>query len=194
MKKTLFLSISIFIFFNACISTQALDPFSSPQKELKKEIEIPDDSPSWLNKRQIKNQITALGLSKSIGKKESDIYVQKALIGASHNLTRKIYIKTMILFKEYLEKTSNNKVFEKDIKKFSEHVALKSLTHAKVQNRWISPNNQLFIQLGVDSITVAEQIQQASKLLFEVNKNLYTNFLSNRAKKDIIKRVEENAN
>ncbi len=190
IRQTLFLSIFLSLFFTGCFSISSLNPFSS-SKEEKKEIEIPSDAPSWLQKRNIKNHIEALGLTKNIDKKELQFHTKKALIGASHNLTKKIYAKTLYLYKAYLEKLDNPHVFDKDIKKFAEHISLKSLTHSKIINSWISSDNELFIQLGVDSNIVAEQIQQSSKLLFDVDKKLYQNFLSNRSKKDIIKYLEE---
>jgi putative methionine-R-sulfoxide reductase with GAF domain len=81
-------------------------------------------------------------------------------------------------------------VIDKDIKKFTEHISLKSLTYSKVINTWISEDKELYVQLAVDSNTVATQIQNTSKLLFDVNKMLYQYFLSNRANKEIIQYLE----
>lgn len=195
MKKTLFISIIVSLFFSGCFSFQSLNPFSSKEKELeKKEIEIPDDAPLWLNERKIKNSISAIGLSVTkkikLEKEEFSFHRQKALISASQNLTKKIYLKTLNLYKNYLEKLDNPKVYDKDIKKFAEHIALKSLTHSKIINNWLSDENRLFVQIAIDSEIVANQIQNSSKLIFDVNRSLYTEFLSNRAKKDIIKELE----
>jgi hypothetical protein len=59
-----------------------------------------------------------------------------------------------------------------------------------VINTWISEDKELYVQLAVDSNTVATQIQNTSKLLFDVNKMLYQYFLSNRANKEIIQYLE----
>ena len=106
-------------------------------------------------------------------------------------MTKKIYIKTITLYRNYLEKLDNPNIFDKDIKKFAEHIALKSLTHSKIVNNWLSDENKLFVQIAVDSEIVASQIQNSSKLIFDVNNSLYIEFLSNRAKKDIIKELEK---
>ena len=197
MKKTLFISILFIVFFAGCFSTSTLNPFSSEEKESVqiKEIEIPDDAPLWLVEKKIENNISSIGFSettKKLDKSELEFLKQKALISASQNLTKKIYFKTIKLFKDYVEKLDNPNIFDKDIKKFAEHISLKSLTYSKIVNTWASSNDKLYIQIAVDSITVAEQIQHTSKLLFDVDKKLYQNFLSNRAKKDIIKELENN--
>ncbi|MGB6327833.1 MAG: hypothetical protein WBF48_02805 [Halarcobacter sp.] len=197
MKKTLFLSIIITIFFSACFSFQSLNPFSE-EKELgeKKEIEIPSNAPIWLEKREVKNHISAIGLSitrkekSNLSEKEFIFHKQKALISASQNLTKKIYLKTLTLYKNYLEKLDNPNIYDKDLKKSAEHIALKSLTYSKATNHWLSDENKFFVQIAVDSQLVAMEIQNKSKLLFKVNKTLYTEFLSNRAKEEIIKELE----
>ena len=198
MKKTLLLSIFISITFSACFSLQSLNPFSDEKKTLeKKEIEIPSNAPKWLEEKKVKNHISSLGLSVSkkenskLDKKEFNFHKQKALISASQNLTKKIYLKTLTLYRNYLEKLENTNIFDKDIKKFAEHIALKSLTHSKVVNTWTNEDNKLYIQIAVDSNIVLKQIQSSSKLLFEINQSLYREFLSNRAQKDIIKKLEK---
>ena len=193
--RTLLLTIFLSLFFSACFSFQSVNPFSSEEKVLeKKEIEIPDNAPTWLYENKLKNHISSIGLSitkkSELDKKEFTFHRQKALISASQNLTKRIYLKTLTLYRNYLEKLDNPKVYDKDIKRFAEHITLKSLTHSRVTNSWISEDNKLFIQIAVDSDIVAQQIQNTSKLIFEVNKSLYVNFLSNRAKKDIIKELE----
>lgn len=198
MKKTLFLPIILSLFLSGCISVPSLPSLSSlnlfsdsKEEGKKKEIEIPKNAPAWVYGEKLQNHIVAVGVTKDLKKEELHFHKQKALINAGHSLTKKIYVKTVNIYKAYLEKTKEQKVFEKDIKKFAEHISLKSLTKSKIKNNWISSDNNLFIQVGVDSDFVAQQIQNTSKLLFEVDKNLYHSFLSNRAKKDIIKLLEE---
>ena len=199
MKRTLLLpiilSVSIAILFSACFSVQTLNPFSSEKKVLeKKEIEIPSNAPKWLEEKSLKNHISSIGLSvtkkDNLDEEEFIFHRQKALISASQNLTKKIYLKTLNLYTNYLEKLDNPNVYDKDIKNFAEHIALKSLTHSKIVNNWLSDENKLFVQIAVDSEIVANQIQNTSKLIFDVNKSLYTEFLSNRARKDIINDLE----
>lgn len=185
MKRTLFLLITFALVFTACSFSK------KPQVVQKKQIEIPTNAPKWVYENTLKNHMVAPGVTKDLNEKELAFQKQKAMINAGHNLTKKIYVKTVNLYKAYLEKLNNPKIFEKDIKKFAEHIALKSLTHSKIKNNWISPENDLFVQVGVDSNIVAEQIQYSSKLLFGADKNLYHNFLSNRAKKDIITYLEK---
>lgn len=197
MKKTLLLSTLLLTFFTGCFSFQSINPFSKEKEKLeKKEIVIPSNAPAWLHENKVKNHISSIGLSVtkdekgSLDKEEFVFHRQKALISASQNLTKKIYLKTLTLYKNYLEKLDSPNIYDKDIKKFAEHIALKSLTHSDISNHWLSNENKLFVQITVDSEIVATQIQNSSKLLFDVNKSLYSHFLSNRAKKDIIKELE----
>ncbi len=187
MKKTLFLSIIVSVLFSGCFY-----PFSSKTVTTpKKEVSLPANSPSWLINPDKKGYITQIGATTEIDKKEFNFHRQKALINASHNLTKKIYINTLKLYRDYEEETNDALTYDKDIKKFAEHISLKSLTHSKIINTWISSDNQLFVQISVPSDIVTEQIQNNSKLLFKINQNLYKNFLSNRAKKDIGLMLEE---
>lgn len=207
IKKTL-LPIFLALSFSACFSLpqfpsmpsfpslEKINPFSSDEeKKSKKEIKIPDDAPKWLQEREIKNNIQAIGLSlikkENPNKKELNFNKQKALISASQNLTKKIYSKTLKLYTNYVNNLDNPKVFEKDIKKTSEHIALSSLKKAKIKNLWLNKNEEIYVQIVVDSDIVATLIQNNSKILFKVDKNLYKEFLSNRAKKDIIINLEK---
>lgn len=192
MKKNLLVSIFLVFILSGCFSVQSVNPFSKDKESTeKKEIEVPDDAPSWIEERRLKNNITALGATKNVDKKDLDLHKRKALIVASNNLLKRVYVKTVNIYKNYLEKLDNPNVFDKDIKKFAEHISLKALTRSKIKNSWISKKNELFIQIAVDSDIVAQEIQHNAKLLFETNKTLYHNLLSNRAKKDIIKELEE---
>lgn len=193
------ITISLTFLLTGCFSLSSLDsinPFSEKEVKVneKAEIEIPSDAPKWLEEKTIPNHISAIGLVKNIDKKQIDSFKQQALIGASNNLLKRIYLKTGRLYKAYTEKLDNPKVFDKDIKKFAEHIALKSLTYSTVKNSWIDESddkNDLYLQIAVDTSKVAEQIQSTSKLLFVVDQMLYQHFLSNRANKEIIKYLED---
>jgi hypothetical protein len=185
MKKTLLLSIIIAVIFSGCFSVSKLNSFSKDNKSTKIERDLPDNAPSWVYEANKKGFITQNGVAYNIDEKELTFHKQKALINASHNLTKKIYIKTKKLYIDYEDKKDISPAYDKDIKKFSEHIALKALTHSKIVDTWISDENSLFMRIAVDSSIVTKQIQQTSKLLFKVDQHLYKNFLSNRAEKDI---------
>lgn len=196
MKKTLLLSIFVIFFFNACFSIQELNPFSNEKKVFqKKPIKIPKDAPLWLIERNIKNSISSIGISISKKqkqeKKEFIFFKQRAYINASQNLTKNIYLKTLKLYSNYLNKVQSSMIFDKDIKKISEHIALQSLNKASITNYWLNNNNELYVQIAVDSSIVAKLIQDNSKKLFILDKELYKSFLSNRAKENIINILEE---
>ncbi len=192
MKKNIFFILISTFLLTGCFSLSSINPFSDSKKKIEKEeIEIPSNSPAWLIDIKIKNNITSIGFVKDVKEENLNFYKQKALIVASNNLLKRIYSKTGKLYKAYTEKLDNPKVFDKDIKKFAEHISLKSLTYSKVVNTWISEDKELYLQLAVDSNNVATQIQNTSKLLFDVDKMLYQYFLSNRANKEIIKYLEK---
>ena len=179
MKKTLLLSILISFLLGGCFY-----PFSTFTTQ-KKEVVLPKNGPEWLINSKKEGYLTQIGITNNIDKKEFDFHKKRALIKASHKLTKKIYIKVLKLYKDYEGKTNDALIYDKDIKKSAEHISLKALTHSKLINTWVSPNNELFVQISVASDIVTELIQNNSKLLFKVNQNLYKNFLSNRAKKEI---------
>lgn len=186
MKRTIFLAVLVSIIFSGCFY-----PFTSEVTPQKKEITLPQDGPIWLINPEKSGYVTQIGAVDNVDKKELSFHKQRALINASHNLTKKLYTKILKLYRDYEEETNDALTYDKDVKKFAEHISLKSLTHSKVINTWLSSDNKLFVQIAVPSDTVTEQIQGSSKLLFKVNKNLYRKFLSNRAKKDIGMVLEE---
>ena len=182
-------------FFNACFSIQALNPFSSEKKVFQKKlIKIPKDAPLWLIERNIRNSISSIGISISKKqkqeKKEFIFFKQRAYINAGQNLTKNIYLKTLKLYSNYLNNVQSSMIFDKDIKEISEHIALQSLNKASITNYWLN-NNELYVQIAVDSSIVAKLIQDNSKKLFNLDKELYKSFLSNRAKENIINILEE---
>ncbi len=194
MKKNLLLLILTVFLFSGCFSFSSLNPFSdSEEKEdlNKTAIEIPEEAPQWLKDEKEKDALFAIGVTKNVNIDNIKFYQQKALINAGHNLTRKIFIKTVLIYKAYLEKAPENKVFENDIKEAAKQVALKSLDLAKVKGFWENSNKKLFARIKVDTKIVAEQIQLNSKKLFKVDVKLYESILSNRAEAELIKKLEE---
>ncbi|WP_320035804.1 hypothetical protein [Halarcobacter sp.] len=191
MKKSFILSVLIISLFGGCFSFSSLNPFSdSKDDENRVKIEIPDEAPIWLKEQKEKNNIVALGATKNVNQEQPKLSKQKALISAGHNLSRKVYIKTMKILKNYLEKVPS-KVFEKDLRKEAEQIALKSLDKAKIIGFWENNKKQLFTLIKLDTSTLAEDIQLSSKKLFNVDYHLYENILSNRAKAQIMRQLEE---
>jgi hypothetical protein len=156
---------------------------------VKKNLIIEENAPYWLNDSKIIGHITQIGVAKNIDKKRFSFNRQKALIDARYKLTRKLYIKTQDIYTTY-EKKDNKSSFDKDIKNISQQVSLQSIKESQIINSWISPNNTLYMQVSIKSSIVAKNIQKKSKSLFNKNKGLYTNFLSNEAFIQISKKLE----
>lgn len=192
MKKNFLLLLLSAFLFSGCFSLSFLNPFSDSEDEKQErvEIEIPDDAPLWLEGPESKGTIYAIGVTKNIRKDQLHIFKQKALINASQNLSRKIYAKTVNIYREYLEEVPSE-IFDKDIEKEAQQVALRSLELAKVKGFWASSEKELYTLIKIDMRDLAEQIQLGSKNVFKVDKNLYEKILSNRAKEDIIEKLED---
>ncbi len=202
IKSNLILIILFVFVFTGCFSSKTLDSSKTNEKAVfkkepdekavfKKEPELVyvNNEPSWIKNKNIKNHITALGVAKNI----DDSVVKRAFIVAGNNFLKRVYIKTIYIYKEYLKKLDNPNIFDKDIKKVAEDVSLKSfhLAKTKIKDTWLSQNNELFLHLAVATNIVAEQVQEGSKSLFKVDEQLYENFLSYRAKNKIIKTLEK---
>ena len=167
MKKNILLLIAALFLFSGCFSLSSLNPFSdTKESENKKVIEIPDNAPSWLQEDEETGNITALGATKYLQINEEKLNKQKALISAGNNLSRKIYIKTVLIYKEYLEEAPSNNIFEKDIKDSAKNVALNCLKISRIKGFWQSDEKELYTKISVETQTVVKEIQQISKKLF----------------------------
>ncbi len=190
MKNILFAFILAFS-FSACFSLQALNPFSRSKD--KKEIVTPNNAPQWLKQREVKHHISAIGVTKKI--EEDNITTQKkrALIVAGNNLLKRIYSKTINIYKRHIGEEGDINIFDNDIKEYAKQVSLNSLNTSKIRHTWISEEKELFVQITIDNNYVAQQIQLNAKKLFKSKNStwLYKNFLSNMAKSEIIKQLEE---
>lgn len=186
MKKLLVFPILFLL--SGCFSLSSLNPFSySFFEDESLKIVVPSNSPKWLQDNHINNHLSAIGLSKKIQEKKKEFYEKEVYLSASNNLLNKIYLKSGKLYKLYSNDTKNEHLFEKDIKEFAKKVSLKALTYAKVKNRWLDKKeNSYYIQISINTEILAEIIQENSKQLFDENKTLYENFLSEDAKKEII--------
>jgi len=196
MKKSFFLSFIFIFILNGCFSVKKINETVNPFAKFstKEEIEAPNKAPSWIKEKKLDKHIVSIGATKSIEgnrKDNIDFLIKKALISAKNNQLKKVYSRTIFLYRNYLEKINNQRVFNKDIKGMAEHIALKAITKAKVKKHWISPNQELFILLAVKSDTVANYIQEGSKKLFKKDEKLYQEFLSNLAKEEIVKFLEK---
>lgn len=192
MKKNILLLIAALFLFSGCFSLSSLNPFSdTKESENKKVIEIPDNAPSWLQEDEETGNITALGATKYLQINEEKLNKQKALISAGNNLSRKIYIKTVLIYKEYLEEAPSNNIFEKDIKDSAKNVALNCLKISRIKGFWQSDEKELYTKISVETQTVVKEIQQISKKLFNQDSTLEKYMLSEEAKQRITELLEE---
>jgi len=194
MKKNFLLLLFSIFLFSGCFSFSSLNPFSDSDRKKetqnKTQIVVPDEAPQWLKDEKEENAIFAIGITKDTNIDNLKFFKQRALINAGNNLSRKIFIKTVLIYQNYLKKASENEVFENDIRDNAKEVALQSLKLSKIKGFWENSSKKLFVRIKVDTKIVAEQIQQNSKKLFKVDQKLYENILSNRAKEDLIKELE----
>lgn len=196
MKKTLLLSILIAFIFSGCFSFSSLNPFSSDE-EIKegntKKIElngnIPDGAPQWIKEPYMTGFVTSLSSAKIKDNTNLSFDRKRALHKAGLSLVKNIYSNTKKLYIDYAKKTNSLKDKEEQIKKLAEHISLKALTKSTDKKSWIDSDKSFYILIGVETDFVIEQIQKSSKLIFESNDLLYESFLSNKAQKDIRKRL-----
>ncbi|RXJ75288.1 hypothetical protein CRV03_13465 [Arcobacter sp. F155] len=193
MIKNLLAIISLTFIFNGCFSLSSLNPFSDDEEIVKevKPTKIPEDAPSWVKEINEKNSISIVAFSyiKDGDVKEFD--KKRTLLIASNKLSKKIYLKTIEYYKEYEQKLDNPMTFDQDLKNIAEQISLKAVSKSKIKNSWLSKDNRLFVKLSVDSDFVATLIQNESKNIYKVNKTLYKNILSNRAKTLLIEYLEK---
>lgn len=187
MKKSIFFVVFLApLIFSGCFSL--FENSSKDSKELK--LKFPDNAPLWVYNPRVAKNIAQIGLAKNIKNKEYSFYRKIALINASQNLTKKIYIKSNKILDDYYKKESNTKVFEKDIKKQAKQIALKSTQKVKVINSFRSKDDALYVHIITDSNLVLKNIQDSAKKLFKVNKIFEDNFLSKNAEDKLLYELE----
>ncbi|XPV82242.1 MAG: hypothetical protein ACNI22_17135 [Halarcobacter sp.] len=163
---------------------------NSFKEKVSTQFKLPDDAPLWVYNSKVLGNISQVGVSKNIKNDKYSFYRELALINASQNLAKKIYIKSRKILNDYYKKESQAKVFEKDINEHAKQIALKSTQKVKVINSFKSKDNTLFVQIVVDSKGVLKYIQESAKTLFKVNKIFENNFLSKDAETKLLKQIE----
>lgn len=193
MLKNLLLTFLLTFVFSGCFSFSSLNPFSDEgeTKKVVKPTKIPDDAPKWVKEVKEENSISIVAYSYIKNAEVKEFDKKRTLLIASNKLSKKIYIKTIEFYKEYEQKLDNPMTFDQDLKTIAEQISLKAVSKSIIKNSWLSKDNRLFVKLSVDSDFVATQIQNESKNIYKVNKTLYKNVLSNRAKALLIKYLEK---
>ncbi|RXJ91761.1 hypothetical protein CRV01_01330 [Arcobacter sp. CECT 8983] len=193
MIKNLLLAFILVFIFSGCFSFSSLNPFSDEEKtqEEVKPTQIPMDAPKWVKEPKEENAISIVAFSYIKDGTVKEFDKKRTLLIASNKLSKKIYLKTIEFYKEYEQKLDNPMTFDQDLKSIAEQISLKAVSKSKIKNSWLSNDNRLFVKLSVDSDFVATQIQNESKHIYKVDKTLYKNILSNRAKALLINYLEK---
>ena len=193
MIKNLLAIISLTFIFSGCFSLSSLNPFSDDEETVKevKPTKIPEDAPIWVKEINEKNSISIVAFSYIKDGEVKEFDKKRTLLIASNKLSKKIYLKTIDFYKEYEQKLDNPMTFDQDLKNIAEQISLKAVSKSKIKNSWLSKDNRLFVKLSADSDFVATLIQNESKNIYKVDKTLYKNILSNRAKTLLIEYLEK---
>lgn len=191
MIKNILLPFLISFLFSACFSLQDTNPFLNNEK--KREIDIPQNAPLWLKKKKIPNHISAIGAAKNIKEENPTNQKRRALIAAGNNLLKKIYSKSINIYKSHIKENENTKIFDNDIKKYAKQVSLKSLNISRIKHSWRSKNKELFVQIAIANKYIAQEIQYNAKKLFKTKSDIwfYKNFSSSMAESKILKNLEK---
>lgn len=193
MIRNLLAIISLTFIFSGCFSLSSLNPFSDDEEIVKevKPTKTPEDAPIWVKEINEKNSISIVAFSYIKNEDVKEFDKKRTLLIASNKLSKKIYLKTIDFYKEYEQKLDNPMTFDQDLKNIAEQISLKAVSKSKIKNSWLSKDTRLFVKLSVDSDFVATLIQNESKNIYKVDKTLYKNILSNRAKTLLIEYLEK---
>lgn len=193
MIKNLLAIISLTFIFSGCFSLSSLNPFSDDEETVKevKPTKIPEDAPIWVKEINEKDSISIVAFSYIKDAEVKEFDKKRTLLIASNILSKKIYSKVIKFYKEYEKKLVTPMTFDKDLKNIAKQISLKAVSKSKIKNSWLSKDNRLYVSLAVDSAFLATQIQNESKNIYKVDKILYKNILSNRAKAQIIEYLEK---
>lgn len=191
--KHLFLTLGITVLFSGCSIWGFSFNFNfwGDEEDTKKELVIPENSPTWLKDISKKSFFSSLGVASRLEKDKPEFQNKRALINASNNILKNIYQKSYLVFKEYEEEFDIQTSYNKDLKNLSQDIALKSLKKAKRTNFFISKDKTLFLEITLDEKIVLEYIQNGAKTLYKDNKNLNNFFFSEKGKEKILENLKK---
>ncbi len=108
-----------------------------------------DNAPSWVLTQQLPNTISGLGSAK----KEKLNFTQqrdKAIANAQNDLSKKLHLKALTIFKLLRDTTMDQKLYEKYVANAQDEIVKDASKNAKVMKLWQSNSKTIYVLVSTD--------------------------------------------
>jgi membrane-bound lytic murein transglycosylase C len=158
MKKLIALTVTAVLLFGACTGSQEK---SEPVVEKKEAVNPMAGYPAWVIDPSIEDGYGAVGSSK-IGAAGMSFARTEAIATGRDELARQLSVKVQNMFKSYTNSIGlgGKDGIEKVATNVSKQITNQTLKGTKVNNLWISPDKELFVQVIISTENIIESTKK----------------------------------
>lgn len=148
-------------------------------------------SPNWVMAGQAEGGLSAVGMAK-IGKAGLNFARTEALANARDEMARILSVKVNNMFKNFTQTTGigEEQTVDKVSANVSKQVASQMISGSKQIGSWISPCNELYILVGIDSEMVQQAVEAQSVSSFKNENALWQQFLAEKGQEELSEAIK----
>ena len=149
-------------------------------------------APEWVLSENIDSPtLYAVGSAK-IGKAGLSFALEEAEAVARDRLARRMIVKVKNMTKRFIQSISNGNTenVDKVVTNVSKQVSYITLSGSRTVKKWISPCDEIYVLVTVDSVYVQDEIKKAILTSLKNEKVLWKLFQAEKAYKDLEKEIQ----
>lgn len=167
-KLLLFIPIALILFLIAGCTTK-------DSKLDKKIIGEFDNAPTWIKTKQIEGKISELGKASF----ESNIFAEQrdsAVANAQEDLTKKIRIKILNIFKSINDSNIDVTEYETKVSTATDEIVQSASKNSKIMKLWLSNSKTIYVLVSTDIQKIKESIKSSTKITFKEMPSISSNY------------------
>jgi len=150
-------------------------------------------APKWVTMPYVEGYIAEIGSAQKNAGNDRGFQREEAMANARDNLAKQISSKVSNMFKKFSSSTGSgdSATFDKSSESVSKQIASETLSGTKQKDAWISRSGTLYILMVIDTKSVTDMMEKATKTSFKNDKALYQKFLASKAQGSLDKELEK---
>lgn len=181
------------LFFTGCGKEAPAPKAAAPVAE---EVYVDPElqgAPKWVMMPFVEGTIAEVGSAGRNAGNDLSFQREEAMADARDNLAKQISVKVNNMFKSFKSVTGTgaDATFDKSSERVSKQIASQTLSGTRVKDTWISRSGTLYVLMIVDTNSVTDMMEKATKTSFKNDKALYQKFLASKAQGELDKELEK---